>query len=134
MPSVYKVWLDDTRPIPDDFCGYPKGDGKVIVFLCTEIYCVKLLYLKGYVNHVSFDHDLGEGKETGYDLAKWFEELAFKGIAPAITWDVHSANAPGSRYIRLAMSKATLLWSEKNIRTHLDYPLDKSQKMWYNRL
>jgi len=110
----FKVWLDDTRPIPDEFCGSP-GGGLVVVFRCMDIESVKRLYRYDYVDHISFDHDLGEGQGTGYDLAKWFEELAFVGKCKPVTWDIHSANYDGSKYIKMAMASADKFWKSRQV-------------------
>jgi len=43
-------------------------------------------------------------------LAKWFESLAFVGNCKAVTWDIHSANYDGSKYIKMAMVSADEFW------------------------
>lgn len=58
---TWKLFIDDERePIGDDWkvarSWYDVGN---------------LLYEHGMPNFISFDHDLGENKVTGYDIAKY---------------------------------------------------------------
>ena len=94
------VWLDDERPMPE---GFNYHASKI-----EELYH----HLRGgEIDHISFDHDLGENNKTGYDLACLIEELAFQKAMPKISWDVHSQNPIGADKIRAAMENATYLWS-----------------------
>jgi hypothetical protein len=95
---MIRLWLDDVRPMPDGFDVWVK-----------ESFWAKMLIAKRLVSHISFDHDLGEGK-TGYDVAKLIEELAYdKELAP-MTWDIHSANPVGRKRIEQAMQSAERFW------------------------
>jgi hypothetical protein len=52
---------------------------------------------------VSFDHDLGEDTETGYDFAKWLVEADLDGriiLLDNFTFTVHSANPVGAENIQ----------------------------------
>jgi hypothetical protein len=67
------------------------------------------------VSHISFDHDLGDGNGTGYEVACWIEEqAALKTLAP-ITWTVHSSNSVGRANISQAMQSAQRYWVTKKL-------------------
>ena len=94
---MIKIWLDDERPAPDGWT------------LCkTYEECVGLLPI---ATHISFDHDLG-GDKTGYDVAKYIENLAANGLNHKIGWAIHSANPVGRTNIQLAMLNAERYWDE----------------------
>lgn len=96
-----KIWLDDIRPMPDDFdCHCLRAD-------------IAINLLKtGIVSEISFDHDLGEPENgTGYDVAKFIEERAYDGTLPfPIGWAIHSSNPVGRRNIEAAMKNAAKYW------------------------
>ena len=63
------------------------------------------------IDVISLDHDLGEGKKTGYDIIKRIEEKCYKDnsfIPPKIS--IHSANPVGRANIEAALKSI-----EKNI-------------------
>ena len=62
--------------------------------------------------HISFDHDLGDNRLSGYDLAKWVERRAHLNQIKRITWDIHSANPVGRKNIEMAMSNADKYWTQ----------------------
>ena len=94
----FRIWLDDIRPMPEGFNFWAKtvDDAK------AKILCQK-------VDMISFDHDLGQ-KETGYDLAKFIENMAAYHNIDPITWQVHSANPVGRKNIEMAMKSAERFW------------------------
>lgn len=55
----------------------------------------EILEENGTPKHVSFDHDLGEGKADGGACAMWMLQ---QGIVPE-SYNVHSANPPGAKKI-----------------------------------
>lgn len=63
-----KLFLDDVREAPDD---------SWIVFRPEEY--PEFLQLSRYATTISFDHDLGEGHPTGYDLLCILEEKVYSG-------------------------------------------------------
>lgn len=97
-----RLWLDDLRPMPNDF----------------ECHCLRAdvainLINMGIVSHISFDHDLGEPKNgTGYDVAKVIEARAEDGTIPPMTWEIHSSNPVGRKNIEAAMKRADGYWEE----------------------
>lgn len=94
-----RVWLDDVRPMPEDYDVWAKTADEAID-----------LIRGGEVTHISFDHDLGEYKDTGYAVAVYIELSArFNNLKP-ITWEVHSSNPEGTRRIKYAMTNAEAAW------------------------
>lgn len=106
-----RVWIDDVRPMPR---GYD-------VWIKTYAQAYKLIhndrYNDDYIEHISFDHDLGghqfvtdPHEKTGYDIACIIERYAHDGLIPRMTWDVHSANPAGALRITQAMKSADRYW------------------------
>jgi hypothetical protein len=94
-----KVWVDDVRPKPDDYDVWLKDADVAIRTLRT---CL--------VTHLSLDHDLGDDSKTGYDVAKFIEEAAYKKILAPLEVVVHSANPVGRRNIERAIERARGFW------------------------
>ena len=62
-----RVWLDDVRPMKDDYDVWCKTAESAIDLISC-----------GHVTHISFDHDLGTDTGlTGYDVAKYIENCAW---------------------------------------------------------
>jgi len=93
-----KLWLDDIRPMPEGFDVHVKRVSHAIALI-------------EMVTTISFDHDLGEGRRTGYDLAKFIEKGAYDGSVERITYSVHSANPVGRKNIVIAMENAEEYWN-----------------------
>jgi hypothetical protein len=96
-----RVWVDDVRPKPDDYDVWIKDPDVAIRTLRT---CG--------VTHLSLDHDLGDDVKTGYDIAKFIEEAAYKKILAPLEVVVHSANPVGRRNIERALERARLFWQD----------------------
>lgn len=65
----------------------------------------------GGVSLISLDHDLGDdSKGTGYDVAKFIEEMAFLGGLSAFEVCVHSANPVGSSKIKACINNSNKYW------------------------
>ena len=81
------LWIDDMRPAPEDYywCKDYNTAIKVIKFYT--------LFGRG-INHISFDHDLGEEK-SGYDIAKYLVENQID----IKCFSVHSMNPVGRNNI-----------------------------------
>jgi hypothetical protein len=112
-----RVWLDDVRPMPDNYDFHVETVEDAIDLLETY-----------EVSHVGFDHDLGyeiEGKErTGYHLACWIEKQATQGL-PRLTWSIQSDNPVGRKKIEQAMGAADRYWdaAEAMCRAHETYKI-----------
>ena len=90
-----KIYLDDTRDCP-------YSAGWVIARSADE--CIELLET-GFVDELSLDHDLGEGK-SGYDVIKWIEkEVYTNNFIPPQKMYCHSANPVGRQSIDAAIKK-----------------------------
>lgn len=103
-----KLWLDDLRPMPEDFHIHVKNPRVAIALLKT-----------GLISEISLDHDLNFQQymgaqlheETGYDVARWIEENAWN--IPRIRWNLHTANPVGEARMRTALEKADIIWALK---------------------
>lgn len=83
-----KLFLDDERDPPRD------GGNWHIVRSYDEF--VNYINENGIPQHISFDHDLGDGK-TGYDCVKWL--LTDRKLPKGFTYYVHSQNPVGRENI-----------------------------------
>lgn len=101
-----KIWLDDqindpacpARHTPVGFVGYS-----------SALDAIKAIN-KGIVTYISFDHDLGDNKFSGYIVARFIEKNAFFGKINKIEYDIHSANPVGAMNIKKAMESAERYW------------------------
>ena len=88
-----KLWLDDVREPP-------------IGWIWVKSYEGAIYYLtKNSVWYISLDHDLGENKKTGYDLACWIEEKVHLNIIKKPIMLCHSQNPVGKRRILQVIEK-----------------------------
>lgn len=94
----WKLWLDDqindpvtpNRHPPEGWTGASSYEEAIL-----------LIELHGWPSHVSFDHDLGEGKKTGYDFAKWLVEKDMDNMSfLEYSYNIHSANPVGAANIK----------------------------------
>lgn len=83
-----KIWLDDVRPIPEEFTDHVRNLKEFQELLASNSEVIEIM---------SFDHDLGE-EEDGYQIIKWLAEYHLDRW-PEKTF-VHSANPPGASNIR----------------------------------
>lgn len=88
-----RIFLDDERlPSSDDFEIYRNAEDLVSRIQTDGI----------VLEYVSFDHDLGEGIMTGYDLVKWIVNYELDGntvLSDKFEYYVHSQNPIGKRNI-----------------------------------
>lgn len=98
-----KIWLDDERPMPAEFD----------VHLKRGEHAIRALRLGG-ITCISLDHDLGDESEvTGYDVAKFIEEAAYKGTLAPLEVLIHSANPVGVKNMQLALKRARMFWANR---------------------
>ena len=95
----YNLFIDDERdPVP--------GIDTVIVRSFEE--AVEVMCDMGCPDFISFDHDLGEGK-NGYDIAKWMIETDLDEEGNFIPYKfkfyVHSQNIIGKENIEKSIGK-----------------------------
>lgn len=93
------VYMDDVRPGPNSFSHDDNWSSWVVV---RSVHNTKKLLQWGQVNHLSLDHDMGEGQESGYDLVKWMAE---NDIWPTGEITVHSANPVGAENMRATIER-----------------------------
>jgi hypothetical protein len=94
-----RIWLDDKRVMPEGFDVW-----------CKTAKHASELVSSGKVTHLSFDHDLGSSKLTGYSVALVVELLAYDKKIKPFTWEIHSANPVGKKAIKQAMESAERFW------------------------
>lgn len=82
-----KLYLDDLRPIPEDFIG-----------LRTYTEFIHHITEKGLPDFISFDHDLGL-EESGYDCALWLVDYCLDNKLALPDFYVHSQNPVGKQNI-----------------------------------
>lgn len=106
---TWKLFIDDERNPMDvkwgaweDQASYRDMDW-IIARDWPEV--IELIYHIGMPDLISFDHDLGEGKSTGYDIAKSLVELAIDtpdrhSFSDDFRFMIHSKNPVGAENIR----------------------------------
>lgn len=96
-----RIWLDDLRPMPDDYDIHIKKASVLI----------KLLDSGCRVKHIGFDHDLGDDEDgTGHTVANHIEKMAAGSQIGRMTYSVQSDNSPGRDNIEAAMKSANRFW------------------------
>jgi hypothetical protein len=83
----YKLFLDDER--------FPPEDGELWIIVRNYAEFLRCITIYGLPSFISFDHDLGEGKD-GYDCAKWLVEICMDCDVDIPDFYVHSQNPIGS--------------------------------------
>ena len=95
------MFLDDERHPPRSW-----HDGSFIIMRSTElakVFCT-VMYVPDFI---SFDHDLGENKLTGYDFAHWLveQDISKAGFLPDIfSFTIHSMNPVGAQNITILLN------------------------------
>ena len=102
-----KLWLDDIRLPPPPNPEYSDSHYSMWAHTAEEAW---EFIVAEFVTFISFDHDLGKDKSTGYDLAKWIEKAAYHYRIKQMGWEIHSQNNVGSDIITVAMRNADKYW------------------------
>jgi len=109
---TWKLFIDDERFPPD------AGHWKIARDL-KEVMC--LISIHGSPNYISFDHDLGEGVDTGYDIAKALVQSDMSKVSFRFTDDfdfyVHSQNPVGKANIECFINNYLEFKRENGERT-----------------
>ncbi|BAU40164.1 hypothetical protein [Ralstonia phage RSP15] len=97
----YDMFLDDERLPPTNRPGKPERDW---VIVRSYQQAVDYIEENGFPRFISFDHDLGEAKETGYDFAKWLisQDIDKMWMPEDFDFYVHSQNPIGKLNIEKA--------------------------------
>lgn len=93
-----KLYLDDQRPLPNDYDILVREAKNAIELLKT-----------GLITEISLDHDLGKDS-SGYEVALFIEEQAMKGNLKEFKCFCHSQNPVGKDRIEKALEKAEYYW------------------------
>ena len=89
------IYLDDERS--------PRTARDWIIIRDAESLLNLIIALGTLPDYISFDHDLGENKTTGYDLVKAIEYHVIYELIdwnPKFQFNVHSANPVGAKNIQ----------------------------------
>ena len=87
---AYKLFLDDER--------FPPEDGSVWIIVRNYAEFLHCIGKYGMPAFISFDHDLGEGKD-GYDCATWLGNFSIDCDLDLPDFYVHSQNPVGAASI-----------------------------------
>ena len=101
------IYLDDERELPDHF---PKD-----TIVCRNYFeAVKAVRDANYdIDKVSFDHDLGADRNSGYDFACLLEEWVYNGvITKPFKMRVHSQNPVGAARIKQVCQQIDLFFTK----------------------
>lgn len=106
MKRALNIWLDDIRdPKEHDIQLLFGATGKE-KWIQTGEEVIELLDEGANIKCISFDHDLGENRITGYDVAKEFERRCYNKEIKCPLWKIHSSNPVGADRIMQAMINA----------------------------
>lgn len=97
-----KIWLDDTKEMPEGFDHHSKTAADAIILL-----------RQGIVTAISLDHDLGSDAphQNGYFVALFIEMAAHNKWIPKLEWTIHSDNPTGRANMEEAFRKADKYWA-----------------------
>ena len=89
-----KIYLDDVREAPEGWILIRSGESLMAILRAQE----------GKIDALSLDHDLGEGKKSGYEVLKWMEAQVFLyGYRPPKEILIHSDNPVGRKNMKAAI-------------------------------
>lgn len=103
-----KVWLDDVRPMPEQFDVHAKTAWEAIELIDNN-----------KVTVISLDHDLGDQEKcgSGYNVACHIEQRAVEGKEVPV-WFLHTSNPVGRENMRRCLQSAERLYIET--KEHMD--------------
>lgn len=107
---TYRLFIDDERDPIDVKWGSPqeqtlyRDSDWIIARDLPEV--VEIILTLGMPEIISFDHDLGDNKATGYDIVKMLTDLIMDGgeiynLPDNFQYLVHSKNPVGSTNIKM---------------------------------
>ena len=106
-----KIWLDDERQMPEGYDRHVRTAPEAIALLES-----------GTVTAISLDHDLGESGGTGYQVACFIEEGAFRKSLLPMGVSIHSANPVGRYRMEQAIDRAKKYWLTNSFVSNYDTP------------
>jgi len=103
---TWNLFIDDERFL-DDVTWAPlkvqekyRNEEWIICRTRAEVYSA--IYQKGFPSYISFDHDLGENEDTGFDITKMIVDMdmdKFRVMPEGFSFYVHSQNNVGKKNI-----------------------------------
>jgi hypothetical protein len=110
---TYSLFIDDERIPADVTWATPQQQ---LLYRTQQwtiarnfLQVAQLIAERGMPAHISFDHDLGEGEKTGYDIARYLVQMDqdrerdlfgdVVAFAPDFTFYAHSMNPVGKENI-----------------------------------
>lgn len=115
---MLRLWLDDERPCPVWF-------NKHVVSAPEAIKALR--EANGQISLVSLDHDLGENKGNGYDVAYYIEQAAFDNLLPPFECTIHTANPVARKRMQQALENAARFWYRHTKRKITIYTVDATR-------
>ena len=106
---TYKLFIDDERDpfnvawgTPQDQLMYRDGDW-IVARNWFDV--LEIVVSMGFPQMISFDHDLGDGEITGYEIAQKLANMVMDGVRLPSDFEfrVHSQNPVGAENIRRYM-------------------------------
>lgn len=110
----FALFIDDERMPMDVKWGTP---GEQYMYLTYEwviarnwYEVLELVITYGFPSLISFDHDLGDGEKTGYEIARKLCGMVMDGVVMPDNFQflVHSKNPVGAENIRAYMTNFLL--------------------------
>ncbi len=107
---TYNLFIDDERVPMDvkwgpweDQALYRDGDWTIAR---NWLDVLELVVTFGFPQMISFDHDLGDGEKTGYEIARKLCDMIMDGLQlpDDFEFKVHSKNPVGAENIRVYMN------------------------------
>lgn len=117
----YNIFLDDDR-FPSEF------DVREYYIVRTYEDFINLVLNLGVPDFISFDHDLGPGKD-GYDCAKFLVNYMLDNkINQKINFQTHSQNPPGEKNIRGLLENWNREFPKNNLEAMLSFSTEKTRE------
>lgn len=96
----YRLFLDDERD--------PPRDNQAWVVVRSHAEAVEVVRERGVPSYISFDHDLGQNSQSGFEFVKWLCNFIADGLGEFpddFDFYVHSQNPVGRINIQMYLSQ-----------------------------
>lgn len=87
--ELLNIYVDDLRQLPNNYTRLFTTGEEFIDYLLERSFT--------HINHLSLDHDLGEGLLTGYDVCKQVIDLIHDKRVQVEEFHYHTANPTGHK-------------------------------------
>ena len=99
----YKIWLDDVRPLPEDWNNTPNAiwysDAETLI---RDLRHIHKCFCLSDIDVISLDNDLGEGRLEGYKVLDWLEET---GADVPFGIHIHTSNPVARERMRAIIQR-----------------------------